>query len=196
MMKGAAMDLFTAIKERRSCRAFLPEPVSEEAIGKILEAAVWAPSPMNAQPWEFIVITSPDVKQSLYSEAEARRKWLLEKSGWKWLGRYQVDFLLTVPAIIAVIGNPDKTGADRFLEGGGLGYQHACAAAVQNMLLMAQALELGSLWFTLFDVDAMRAILSVDAAKVPLALVCIGKPDGKPLAAGRKDTLEKTTFMR
>lgn len=64
------MDIFSIIKERRSCRAFLPEPIPEETISMILEAAVWAPSPMNAQPWEFIVITSQETKKTIFSEAE------------------------------------------------------------------------------------------------------------------------------
>jgi 5,6-dimethylbenzimidazole synthase len=194
--EGENMDVFTAIRERRSCRDFLPAPLAEEAIEKILEAAIWAPSAMNAQPWEFIVITNQEVKENIYSEAEERRKYLLEKSGWKWLGHYQVDFILSAPVIIAVVGNPDKTGADRFLEGGGMGYQHACAAAIQNMLLTAHALGLGSLWFTLFDFNRMREILGIDPVKVPLALVCIGKAVEQPQQTGRKDALERTKHIR
>jgi 5,6-dimethylbenzimidazole synthase len=195
-MEGVSMDVSTAIKERRSCRAFLPTPVADETIERILEAAIWAPSPMNAQPWEFIVITNQDVKGQIYSEVEDRRKSLLEKSGWKWLGRYQVDFILSAPVIIAVVGNPDKTGADRFLEGGGMGYQHACAAAIQNMLLTAHALGLGSLWFTLFDFNRVREILGIDSMKVPLALLCIGDAVEQPLQTARKDALERTKYIR
>jgi len=64
------MDVFKAIKERRSYRSFLPEPISEEATEKILEAAIWAPSPLNTQPWEFIIITKEEVKGKIFSEAE------------------------------------------------------------------------------------------------------------------------------
>ncbi len=190
------MDLFTAIKERRSCRNFLPTQVADEAIARILEAATWAPSPMNAQPWEFIVITNQELKEKIFTEADERRKFLLEKSGWKWLGRYQVDFLLSVPVMIAVVGNPEKTGADRFLEDGGMGYQQACSAAIQNMLLTAHSLGLGSLWFTLFDFSRMREILDIDPGKVPLALVCIGNAMVQPVQAARKDALERTRHIR
>ncbi|MBE9594062.1 MAG: nitroreductase family protein, partial [Proteobacteria bacterium] len=55
------MDVFEAIKERRSYRNFLPDSISEEAIEKILEAAIWAPSPLNTQPWEFVIITKDEV---------------------------------------------------------------------------------------------------------------------------------------
>ena len=54
-----------------------------------MEAADWAPSPLNMQPWEFIVVTNPEVKEKIYSEAERCREWALEKSGWKWLGGYK-----------------------------------------------------------------------------------------------------------
>jgi 5,6-dimethylbenzimidazole synthase len=190
------MDLFTAIRERRSCRDFLPEPVSDESIEKILEAAIWAPSPLNMQGWEFIVITNQEVKEKIYSEAERCREWALEKSGWKWLGGYKADFLKSAPVIIAVIGDPKKTGVDMFLEEGKVGYQYACAAAIQNMHLAAHALNLGSLWFTFFDKKNLSDILSIDPEKTPVSLVCIGKAGSEPQETPRKDVKEKTTYIR
>lgn len=190
------MDVFTAIEGRRSCRNFLPEPVSQDTIEKILEAAIWAPSPLNTQPWEFIVITNEEVKKKIFSEAERCRKWAIEKSGWKWLGSYQVDFVQSAPAIIVVIGDPKKTGVDMFQEEGGVGYQHACAAAIQNIHLAAHALGLSSIWFTFFDKKPMREILGIDPAKTPLALVCLGKAGGEISRTPRKDVKEKTTYLR
>jgi len=190
------MDIFKAIKERRSCRKFLPESISEEVIEKILEAATWAPSPLNTQPWEFIVVTNKEMKEKIFSESDRCRKWAIEKSGWKWLEKYRLDFLKTAPVIVAVVGDPKKTGLDIFQEEGGVGYQHACAAAIQNMHLAAHALGLGSLWFTLFDKKPMREILGAASEKTPLGLVCIGKTDGEPPRTPRKDVKEKTTFIR
>jgi nitroreductase len=190
------MDIFTTIKERRSCRKFLSDPVSEDAIEKILNAAVWAPSAANNQPWEFIVVTNNDIKKNIFSESEKCKKVLYEKSGWKWVDRYQVGFLEEAPVIIVVIGDPKKTGADMFLEGGGLAYQHACAAATQNMLLAAYALGLGTLWFTLFDKATMRKIFSIDAEKEPLALICLGKPATAFNPPPRKDVKEVTVYLR
>lgn len=190
------MDVFTAMRERRSCRNFLPEPISEETIEKIVEAAIWAPSPLNAQPWEFIVITNTEVKEKIFTESERCRKWTLEKSGWKWLESYKVDFLLSVPVIIAVIGDPKKTGVDMFLEEGSVGYQHACAAATQNIHLAAYALGLSSLWFNFFDKKTMREILGIGTEKMPLALVCLGKTAGELQPLPRKDVKDKTTYIR
>ena len=190
------MDVFTAIQERRSCRNFAPEPISDDTIEKILEAATWAPSPLNMQPWEFIVVTNTEVKEKLFSEAERCRKWALEKSGWDWLNSYQVDFVKAAPTIIAVVGNPKKTGVDMFQEEGGVGYQHACAAATQNIHLAAHALGLGSLWFTFFDKKPVREILGIDPDKTPLALVCLGKATEKPQQAPRKEVKAKMTYVR
>ncbi len=190
------MDIFTTIRERRSCRSFLPDPISDEIIEKILEAAVWAPSAANNQPWEFIVITNKSVKKDISSESEKCRKILFEKSGWKWVDKYRINFLEEAPVIIAVIGDPRKTGADMFLEGGGLAYRDGCAAAVQNLLLAAQALGLGTLWFTLFDKAAIRRILNLDPAKEPLALICLGKPETVTAPPPRKCVAEKTVYLR
>lgn len=190
------MDIFTAIRERRSCRAYSSEPIGDEMMEKLLEAAIWAPSPANNQPWEFIVITNEEVKSKIFDEAEFRRRVLFEKSGWKWVNRYNVGFLKEAPAIIAVIGDPKKTGADMFLAEGGTAYQHACAAAIQNINLAAHALGLGTLWFTLYDKDAVREILEVGPEKEVIALLCVGRPSGEPMQTPRKGVQEKTTYLK
>ena len=190
------MDIFTAIKERRSCRNYLSNPIDEETIEKILEAAGWAPSAANNQPWEFIVISNSDVKKEIFTESEKSRKTLFEKSGWKWIDRYKLGFLQEAPVLIAVVGDPQKTGADMFLEGGGLAYQHGCAAAVQNMLLAAHAYGLGSLWFTLFEKESLRKILNIPTEKDPLALICLGKAAVAPVQTPRKEVKEKVSYIR
>jgi 5,6-dimethylbenzimidazole synthase len=190
------MDLFAAIRGRRSCRNFLPEPISEDTIEKILEAATWAPSPLNSQPWEFIVIINREVKEKIFNEADRCRKWAFEKSGWKWLGSYTLDFLRSAPVIISVIGDPKKTGVDMFMEEGSVGYQAACAAAIQNMHLAAYSFGLGTLWFTLFDRNAIRGVLGIPPEKTPLVLVCLGKAGSSPTPTPRKDLKEKTVYIR
>jgi hypothetical protein len=104
------MDVLTAIKERRSCRNFSDEPIDRKTLEILLEAATQAPSPLNAQPWRFVVITGDDIKSRIVAEAEKSREWAVEKSGWGWLGKYDLDFLRSVPAIIAVAGIPKNRG--------------------------------------------------------------------------------------
>jgi 5,6-dimethylbenzimidazole synthase len=190
------MDLFEAIKGRRSCRYYLPEAIDDTILESILEAGTWAPSPLNMQGWEFIVITSSDVKEKVFAEAERCRRWALEKSGWKWLDSYQVDFLKQAPVMIVVVGDPKKTGVDMFMEEGMVGYQAACAAAIQNIHLAAHSFGLGSLWFTLFDKKALRGILEISNEKTPLALVLLGKPGASPTAMPRKNIKDKTRYIR
>jgi 5,6-dimethylbenzimidazole synthase len=196
LKKEERMDVFTAMKNRRSCREFSTEPIKEEIINKILEAATWAPSPLNSQPWEFVVVTNEDIRKRIYGEAERCRNWAIEKSGWKWLENYRADFLQSAPVIICVIGDPKKTGVDMFQEEGMAGYQLACAAAIQNMLLTAHALGISSLWFTFFDKKEIRGILDIDIKKTPLALVCLGKASGEPTQTPRKDAAEKSRYIR
>ncbi len=189
------MELFTAIQTRQSCRDFLDVAIEKEVIEKIIEAGIMAPSPLNSQPWNFIVITRNIIKEQLFdSVAECKAK-AIEISGWKWLEKYSVDFLKTTPAIIVVTGDKTKSGVDLFFEDGPVAYQHACAAAIQNMLLTAHSLGLGSVWFTLFDKTAVKTLLNVDDNQIPLAFVCLGKPAGQTAKTPRKPLAKKTIFM-
>lgn len=190
------MDLLTAIKERRSCRSYLPDPIDDTTIEQVLEAAVWAPSPANLQPWEFVVVTSPDVKEKIFCSSSELKKVWYEKSGWKWVNKYSIDFLKEVPAMVCVIADPKKSGLDAFSPQGAEAYQHACAAAIQNMMLTAHSLGLGTLWFTLFDRAVVGEILGIDKEKEPMALICMGKPKEDPMQTTRKEVKGRTTFVK
>jgi nitroreductase len=190
------MDVLVAIENRRSCRDFLDEPVPEKDLRTILTAAAWAPSPLNAQPWQFLVVTESGLRAKICAEAERCRSWAIETSGWKWLEKYSVAFLKSVPVFVVVVGDPRKTGVDMFMEEGAAGYQHACAAAVQNMMLAAHAVGLGSLWFTLFDRGTLKKQLPIAPGKVPLAVVCIGKPAAAAAAVPRKSIEKSVTWLR
>ena len=189
------MDVWQAMQERRSCRNFRDEPVDPKIVERILEAATWAPSPLNSQPWQFVVVTSSEVREAVYQEAERCRAWAREESDWGWLDKYRVDFVRQAPVLVAVIGNPRKTGVDSFQQEGSVAYQHACAAAIQNMLLAAHALGLGSLWFTLFDRANLRSILGVEPEQMPVGLVCLGHPEEAPRPVPRKAASEKTRII-
>jgi nitroreductase len=78
---------------------------------------------------------------------------------------------------------------------GNMGYLLACAAAVQNMLLAAHALGLGSLFFTMFDKANLRTILNVPEEKTPVALVCIGKVPETLKPVPRKDITALTRYL-
>lgn len=189
------MELFTAINLRQSCRNFLNEAVEKEDIEKIIEAGIMAPSPLNSQPWDFIVISNNTIKEQLWNGAEKCKAKAIEVSKWKWLEQYSIQFLKTAPVIIVVTGDKTKSGVDTFQEDGPVAYQHACAAAIQNMLLASHALGLGSIWFTLFDKASVKALLNIDDNKIPLAFVCLGKPAKESPKTPRKPLSKKTVFF-
>jgi len=189
------MDLWQAIKERRSCRVFATTPVEDEKLEAVLEAARWAPSVLNKQPWRFTVIKNQELKQRLKDSCSKTIEFLHQASGWKWLGRYKVDFLVQAPVIIAVTADPQDAGADKFLPGRGESYAMSCCAAVQNMLLAAHALGLGSLWYTLYDKDEVKKILNVPEHMDLVSMVVIGYPASPPGSVPRKPLEELMTVI-
>lgn len=184
------MELWDAIRNRRSCRKFAPQPVKEEDLQRILEAATWAPSPANSQPWEFVILTNQEVKSQLHAACLKTKDDALQKSGWRWLGKYEIDFLPEAPLIVAVVGDPEKTGVDQFLGTGRDGYKYACAAAMQNMLLVAHSLGLAGLWYTLFDQKTVKGLLNLPEDRTVCGLICLGKPGTEPLQTPRKTVEE------
>ncbi len=180
------MELLDAIRYRRSCRKFSSEPVKDEDLRNIIEAGSWAPSPANNQPWEFVILTDQEIKNRLHAACLKSKEEAFQKSGWRWLGKYEIDFLLHAPMIVAVVGDPAKTGVDQFIGESSDGYKYACAAAIQNMLLTAHSLGLAGLWYTLFDQEEVKGLLGVPDDRMICALVCLGKPGAEPLQTPRK----------
>lgn len=205
------MDVFDAIRDRRSHRAFAQKPVEPEKIDLILEAAQWAPSPANSQPWEFIVITGQTARSRIVELSEqAGSSGSVEIHGYSYIrpapfapeesdiragdipdqnkpysSRYSLTFLKDTPAMIAVVGNPNTAVQQVSASRSSDGYKYACAAAIQNMLLAAQAQGLGSLWFTYFDGSALSRFLGISADRHLIAMVCLGYPSSSPKSPGR-----------
>ncbi|MCR4404101.1 MAG: nitroreductase [Candidatus Acetothermia bacterium] len=116
-----AEEVLQAIRERRSVRAFSPEPVSASDLEKILEAGRWAPSGKNTQPWAFILVKSKAKRAAL--AGLSRQKELIESA----------------PVCLAVLLDRER-GYDRDKDMQGIG------ACVENMFLAAHALGLGACW--------------------------------------------------
>ncbi|MCR4400834.1 MAG: nitroreductase family protein [Syntrophomonadaceae bacterium] len=188
------MELMEALRTRRSCRNFLGTPVEEEKLQVVLEAAGWAPSVMNLQPWRFIVVKNPEVKQALQRAAEDAVRLAYERSGWKWLGKYRVDFLSQAPVVIVVTADPRDTGADQFLRPPS-GYAMSCCAAIQNLMLAAHDLGLATLWYSLFDKQTVSHILGLPPHIEVISLVVLGYPAGALPAVPRRPIAELTTVL-
>lgn len=144
-MEGYEMDIFEAIKSRRSIGFVSDEPVSKELIDKILEAGTWAPSHYRTEPWKFFVLTGDSrirLGKTLAKIEEQQMEDPSSESNQKKLTKIQ-EKPFRAPIIIAVAVEPSENPRALLLEEYGAVY-----AAIQNMLLAAHGLGLGGYWRT------------------------------------------------
>ncbi len=180
------MEFKEVVKSRRSCRAFEPDPVSQDQLAAIMEAGQWAPSPMNALPWEYIIITDVKVKAQIREVSEAAKQAVLDGGGPGFAAKYDMTFLEQAPVIIAVVFDPTKKGLGDFFNQKH-GALQAASACVENMMLAAAEYGLGTLWFTWFDPEKMQAALNVPENLEIAALIPLGKPKGDVKAPPRPE---------
>jgi len=156
------LDVFEAIKTRRSIRAFTQEEISEEEVERILDAARQAPSAGNIQPWIFVVVRRSDMKRRLSKAA---------------LNQF---FIEEAPVVIVVCADQERSGRGYGSRGVNLYCIQDTAAATQNILLAAHALGLGACWVGAFDEEEVRLILRAPRKVRPVAIIPIGHPAEKP----------------
>ena len=151
------MDILEVIKSRRTIKEFLPKFVDWDKISKIIDAARHAPSSGNLQNWKFVVVIETDLKKQL---AEAA------------LQQYEI---INASALIVVCGEPEKAGRYYGLRGERLYTTQNCAAAIQNMLLEAHSLGLGTRWIGAFEEEMVKRILKIPEEGVrPQAIIAVG----------------------
>jgi len=166
------LEVFEAIRGRRSIRSYIPSELSPEQLKYVLEAAIWAPSAGNLQPWEFIVVDNKDEMRQL-ARASLSQMWMTEAS-----------------AIIAVCADVERTGVIYGERGRRLYAIQDCAAATQNMLLTSYSIGLGTCWVGAFYEEEVRKILKLPANVRPLALITIGQPGERPPPPHRRSLRE------
>lgn len=151
------MEVTKAIVERRSVRRFAPQSVDPRVLGRLVAAAVRAPSGSNIQAWHFVVVTSRDLLTALKSVAPG--------------------IFALPPAIIAICVDR-RRAMDRGGAGGSLlGLMDVCFAA-QNILLAAHAGGLGTCVIRSFHQAAVGKLLQCPPEIVPEILVTAGYPEG------------------
>jgi nitroreductase len=173
------MDVFDAIKGRRSVREFKPDPVDDKDLEKILEAGKSAPSAGNCQPWEFVVVRDGATKQKLVRAA---------------LGQ---SFVAEAPVVVVACANIPRTSSRYGRRGAELYCIQDTAAAVQNILLTAYALGYGTCWIGSFDEESAAKAIKAPPGVRPLAIVPIGRPGEKPTPTSRlplKKIVHENTF--
>jgi nitroreductase len=167
------MDIFEAIKNRRSVRDYNPgKKVPKDAIEKIVEAARWAPSAGNQQPIEVVVV----------SEKEKRDK-LAGASG-------NAPFLKDAPVALVVCVNHKKYTK---------GYENAvsffmpmdASVAMQNMMLAAYALGLGTCWDSVLNKSVIKELLNIPVDVEPFSILGLGYSSKTPPKPPTRRNLEE-----
>jgi nitroreductase len=200
------MDLFDAIRDRKSIRRFKATQIPEADIRKILDAGRLAPSANNTQPWSFIVIKDKTLLRKMadatrvmldrmlpFAENEKQRKRLAAYKNTYY------TFFERAPVVIAVVMETTDAGTDRLLNRMGYSAEdirrlrpsphlQSVAAAIQNMLLAIHALGYGSCWMTGPSVaqDAFKILLGYGEEQFIAALLPLGEPDENPPSRSRK----------
>ncbi len=180
--EAARAAVYEVIAARRDVRTgFLPDPVADEALNRVLAAAHAAPSVGFSQPWDFLVIRSAETRERLHAlAAEARAAYAAElpAARARAFARLRVEAIREAPVGIVVTCDPTRGGRHTL----GRHSQpataaHSVAGAVQNLWLAARAEGLGVGWVSFFDPVALAAELRLPAHLEVVAYLCLGHVD-------------------
>jgi 5,6-dimethylbenzimidazole synthase len=171
--------IYRAIYERRDVRGqFLPDPVPDDVLGRVLDAAHHAPSVGFMQPWDFVVIRDLAVRQQVYRNFECANKRAAEAYRGEQRKLYdglKLAGILDAPVNLCVTCDHERP------KGGGLGRQtdpsvalYSTVCAVQNLWLAARAESLGVGWVSIVDLEQLKATLGIPPALTLVAYLCIG----------------------
>ena len=155
------------IKNRRSVRKYLPEQIKDEELKIILESAIYAPTGGNDQPWHFTVIQ----KKELIDEMNDECKKVMAELPVDWISKMgkaeNLHIFYNAPTVVVVSGKDDATSP-----------LPDCCAAIQNMLLAAESMDIGSCWIGLsrffFDSPENVGKLKIPEGYKPYYSVSLG----------------------
>lgn len=161
------MELKEALLKRRSVRKYTEEAVSKEDISELLHAAMSGPSACNRKPWDFYVVSNSELLEELRGASRFTK--------------------IKAPLAMIVCGNLEKTlpmkMADYWIQD--------CSAAIENILLRATDLGLGTVWCGLYPQkraeEKVREILGLSEKRIPLGLILLGHPAETPEARDQYD---------
>lgn len=146
------MDVFEAIKKRRSVRSYLDKPVEDDKLKKILEAARLAPSASNRQEWRFVVVKDKELRTELVRAAKGQA------------------FVGKAPVVIACCADTDN----HLMTCGQLCYPIDVAIAIDHMTLRAVELGLDTCWIGAFREEEVKKILEIPKDIKVVELLCLG----------------------
>ncbi len=171
--------LYKAIFERRDVRGqFLPDPVPDDVLARVLMAAHYAPSVGFMQPWNFMVIRSPQVKQQVhqaFNKAHSEAAEMFEGEKRDVYRTLKLEGVMESPVNICITCDRDRAGPVV------IGRTHipemdlySSVCAVQNFWLAARAEGLGVGWVSIVNEEEMKDALGIPDHIVPVAYLCVG----------------------
>jgi len=174
-----AQKLLSIIKARRDVRGnrFVDTPIEDEKLSMILEAGVAAPSVGYSQPWKFVIIKESKIKSSLvdnFTQENNRAKEIFADN--PLYTQLKLEGILEAPINIAVLYEPkeeDVLGMTSMKKMG----EYSVVCAVQNMWLMARALNIGIGWVSILDEQKVLQTLQAKPNTQLIAYLCVGYVD-------------------
>lgn len=165
------MEVFEAILGRRSVRKYKPRNIPDDLIEKLLDAARWAPSGGNTQPWRFVVVKDEVAKKLLKAVSPGLRTYT------------EPSVIIVVCVDFGVKPNEDETV--KILDMG---------AVIQNLLIAAHALGLGACWVYSTNWRGVKEVVSIaeDNPIKPISLILVGYPAETPKPRARLPIKEVT----
>ena len=171
--------VYQTILSRRDVRGqFLPDPIPDSVLSRVLTAAHYAPSVGFMQPWNFLVIRSLDMRRqvhALFEKAHAEAAEMFEPERREIYRGLKLEGILESPVNICVTCDRDRAGPVV------VGRTHirtmdlySSVCAVQNLWLAARAEGLGVGWVSIFDQKSVRETLCIPPGVVPVAYLCVG----------------------
>ena len=168
------MDLFTAIKSRRSIRKFKNTSIEQEKLNRILEAGRLAPSARNLQNWKFIVVKNREIKEKLMEAAKGQK------------------MVAEAPIVIVACG----TQTEYIMSCGQPSYTINVSIAVVHMMLKATEEGLGTCWLGAFYEEPVKKILGIPKEIRVVAMFPLGYPDIEPKQPSRKKLEEIVCYEK
>lgn len=181
-------DVLKAIKERRSVRAYSDKQLPQETLDLILEAGLYAPTAHNEQPWHFTIVQN----KALLDTINKKTTEIFAQSDNEWLRGLGSDSAFRVtydaPTVVFVSGRADAMARET-----------DCSAAIENMLIAAQSLSVGSVWLGLLwpymHLPETPAQLNIPEGYVLIHAIAFGYASGEKLPAPIRKT-DVFTYLR
>ncbi len=171
--------LYKTIFNRRDVRSeFTSKEIPNDVVARILKAAHHAPSVGFMQPWNFILVQSPTVKQAIsqaFSAANKEAENMFKGEQRRMYSQLKLAGIQAAPLNICITCDPNKAGSvvlgrthNPMMD------QYSTVCAVQNLLLAARAEGVGAGWVSIFNEHELKSILNIPKDVVPVAYLCLG----------------------